>query len=67
MPCCSGTLTDSPSSPLVPLVLLIHLIRVMHSIAVQTGQRIEGVRRETEQLYHAMSGAGIFFKKSDLE
>jgi hypothetical protein len=33
----------------------------------KTGQRIEGVRRETEQLYHAMSGAGIFFKKSDLE
>ena len=33
----------------------------------KTGMRIEGMRRETEQLFYSMSGAGIFFKKTDLE
>ena len=30
----------------------------------KTGLRIEGMRRETEQLFYSMSGAGIFFKKN---
>jgi len=30
----------------------------------KTGMRIEGMRRETEQLFYSMSGAGIFFKKN---
>jgi WASH complex subunit 7 len=38
----------------------------IHSLQI-TSKRIEAHRRETEQLYFAMSGAQIFFKRTDID
>jgi hypothetical protein len=32
-----------------------------------TAKRLEANRRETETLFYAMAGAGIFFRRTDLE
>jgi WASH complex subunit 7 len=38
----------------------------VHSLQM-TGKRLEANRRETETLFYAMAGAGIFFRRTDLE
>ena len=38
----------------------------VHSLQ-KTAKRIEAERRETEQLFYSMSGAGIFFKRTDVD
>jgi len=32
-----------------------------------TGKRLEALRRETEQLFYSLSGAAIFFKRTDVD
>jgi hypothetical protein len=31
------------------------------------GKRLEAQRRESEQLFYSLSGAGIFFKRTDVD
>jgi len=38
----------------------------IHTLQV-TGKRLEAQRRETEQLFYSLSGAGIFFKRTDID
>jgi WASH complex subunit 7 len=38
----------------------------VHSLQL-TGKRIEAQRRETDQLFYSMSGAAIFFKRTDVD
>jgi WASH complex subunit 7 len=38
----------------------------IHSLQL-TGKRLEATRRETDQLFFSMSGAGIFFKRTDVD
>jgi len=38
----------------------------VHTLQV-TGKRLEAQRRESEQLFYSMSGAGIFFKRTDVD
>lgn len=38
----------------------------VHTLQV-TGKRLEAGRRETEQLFYSLSGAGIFFKRTDVD
>jgi WASH complex subunit 7 len=38
----------------------------VHSLQV-TGKRLEAQRRESDALYYSMSGAAIFFKRSDVD
>ena len=38
----------------------------IHTLQV-SGKRLEAQRRETEQLFYSLSGAGIFFKRTDVD
>ena len=38
----------------------------VHSLQL-TSKRLEAQRRETEQLFFSLSGAGIFFKRTDVD
>lgn len=38
----------------------------IHTLQV-TGKRLEAQRRESEQLFYSLSGAGIFFKRTDID
>ena len=38
----------------------------VHTLQI-TGKRLEAQRRESEQLFYSMSGAGIFFKRTDID
>lgn len=38
----------------------------VHSLQM-TSKRVEAYRRETEQLFYSMSGAEIFFKRTDID
>ena len=38
----------------------------IHTLQV-SGKRLEAQRRETEQLFYCLSGAGIFFKRTDVD
>lgn len=38
----------------------------VHSLQM-TSKRVEAYRRETEQLFYSMSGAEIFFKRTDVD
>jgi len=38
----------------------------VHTLQV-TAKRLEAQRRETDQLFYSMTGAGIFFKRTDVE
>lgn len=38
----------------------------VHTLQI-TGKRLEAQRRESEQLFYSMSGAGIFFKRTDVD
>jgi hypothetical protein len=38
----------------------------IHSLLMNS-KRIEAYRRETEQLFYSMSGAEIFFKRTDID
>ena len=38
----------------------------VHTLQV-SGKRLEAQRRESEQLFYSLSGAGIFFKRTDVD
>jgi len=58
----------SRSSPINPSSTprTTHRLLQIHTLQM-TSKKLEAYRRETEQLFYSMSGAEIFFKRTDVD